>query len=65
MVNPFTLDSAEYKTDRFCKITTWVKLKIQNKQHHSIKVLLNSFPLNGETLENFISFKVNVISVDG
>ena len=44
---PFTPDSAMSKIDKFSKITNWVKLI--NKQHHS-KVLLNSFPMNGETL---------------
>ena len=45
--NPLTPDSAKSKTDKFSKITIWVKLK--SKQSHS-KVLLNSFPMNGHTL---------------
>ena len=43
-VNSFT--PAKSKTDKFYKITNWVKLK--NKQHHS-KVLHNSFPMIGHT----------------
>ena len=45
--NPFILDSAGSKIDKFSKITNWVKLK--NKQHRS-KGLLNSFPMYGHTL---------------
>ena len=45
-IKPFTPDSAKSKIDKFLKMTIWVKFK--NKQHHS-KVLLNSFPLNGQT----------------
>ena len=40
-LNPLTPDSAKSKTDKFSKITNWVKL---------IKELLNSFPINGHTL---------------
>ena len=45
--NPFTPKSAKSKTGKSSKITNWVKLK--NTQLHS-KVLLNSFPMNGQTL---------------
>ena len=41
-INPFSPDNAKSKTDKFSKITTWMKLK--NKQHYS-KVLLNSFSM--------------------
>ena len=46
-VNPFTPKSAQFKTEEkswisFCKI-------VKNKQHH-LKVLLNSFHLNGRSL---------------
>ena len=26
IINPFTLDSSEFKPDHLCKITNWVKL---------------------------------------
>ena len=45
--NRFTPDSTKSKTDKFSKITNWVKLK--NNEHRS-KVLLNSFPMNSHTL---------------
>ena len=53
------------KIDKFSKIANRVKLK--DKQHHS-KVLLNSFPMNGDTLgfkikrypENFVLPKVSL-----
>ena len=46
--NPFSPDSANSQIDKFSKNTNWEKSK--TKQHHS-KVLLNSFPMNGHTLE--------------
>ena len=50
--NPFTFDrhTAESKINKFSKVTgtNWVKLK--KKQNHS-KVMLNSFLMNGDTLE--------------
>ena len=46
IINLIISDSAKSKSDKFFKITNWVRLK--NKQHHS-KVLLNSFPTNGRT----------------
>ena len=50
-INPFTIDSSNSKIDKFPEITHWVKLKIEieNQQHHRT-VLLNSFPMNGNTL---------------
>ena len=47
-VNLFTSDDAKSKIVKLSKITNWGKLK--TTQHHS-KVLLNSFPMNGHTLE--------------
>ena len=45
LINSLTADSAKSKTDKFSKLTNWVKLKTK---HHS-KVLLSSFPMNGHT----------------
>ena len=47
-INRFTSDNAKSKIDKFPKITNWVGLII--KEHHS-EVQLNSFPMNGHTLE--------------
>ena len=64
-------DSVKSKTDNISKITNWVKMK--NKQLHS-KVLLNSFPTNGHTLEfctwiqkleTFVSLKVSPWESEG
>ena len=46
--NPFTPDSGKFKIDKFPKMSNLVKLK--NRQYLS-KVLLNSFRMNGHTLE--------------
>ena len=53
-INAFTPDSAKSKIDKLSKITNEIKLK--NKHHYS-KLLLNSFPINGNTL-GFIESKV-------
>ena len=69
-LNPFTPDSAKSKIDKFSTITNWVKMK--KKQHHN-KVLLRSFPMNGDhtlalcpqnkKLEHFVSPKVSLLRV--
>ena len=46
-VNPFTLQSAKFKTEG--KVLNFILRNAQNKQYH-LKVLLNSFYLNGHTL---------------
>ena len=50
LVNLLIPDSAKSKTDKFSKIINWVKLK---KKKHQIKVLPNSFAVNGHTLGFF------------
>ena len=46
-LNPFNPDDAKSRIYKIYNIINWVKMK--NKQHHNI-VLLNSIPMNGNTL---------------
>ena len=61
-INPFTLDNAKSKIDKYSKITNWVKLK--NKQHCS-KVLLNSFPTKVSLRESKGKVLLNGFQMNG